>query len=395
MRWVSAISSLPDPRDAVREAVDEAREHLAGATPDLLLAFVSSHFRGAYTEVPGWIAASLPARVFAGCSSLGQIGGGLEREQSPGISLVAAVLPGVDIELAAPSTAVIPDQDAPPEAWRSWWTWPQRDAFAALILADPFSAGLEAALEGLDYAYPGAVAIGGLASGAGTRAGNVMYSQDRITHEGMIGVALSGNIRMRTMVAQGCRPIGEPVTVTCCDDRLLLEVDGQTPVEYLRDLMRRLNTADRDLARSSLFLGAQMNPYQSFPGPGDFLVRNVVGIDDETGAMATAVSMHEGEVVQFHVRDRQSSIEDLDHHLAGAVEGFAGAPVSGALLFSCLGRGTHLFGETGHDSRRFLETFGPVPLGGFFSNGEIGPVGAQTYIHGYTSSFGLFRPLSP
>ena len=392
MQWVSTISSLPDPRDAVIEAAEEAQEQLEGATPDLLLAFVSSHFRGAYYQVPGWIGEVMPARVFAGCSSLGQIGAGQEREQSPGISLVAAVLPDVEIELVTPSTAAIPDQDAPPDAWRSWWSWPQRETFAVLLLADPFSQGLEAALEGLDYAYPGAVAIGGLASGAGMPAGNAMYHQDQISHGGIIGVALAGNVAMKTLVAQGCRPIGEPLTVTCCDNRLLLEVDGQTPVEYLRDLMRRLNSEDRALARSSLFVGVQMNPHQSFPGPGDFLIRNVVGVDDETGVMATAVLMHDGQVVQFHVRDRQSSIEDLDRQLTDATLDIAAAPISGALLFSCLGRGAHLFGETGHDSRRFREIFGPAPLGGFFCSGEIGPVGSQTHIHGYTSSFGLFRP---
>ena len=100
--------------------------------------------------------------------------------------------------------------------------------------------------------------------------------------------------------------------------------------------------------------------------------------------------LRRGQTVQFHLRDAHTSEEDLRHllHQYSPLRDKA----KGALLFSCLGRGQFLYGRPDHDSRLFHGNVGPVPLGGFFCNGEIGPVAGTTYLHGYTSCFGVFRP---
>jgi small ligand-binding sensory domain FIST len=95
-------------------------------------------------------------------------------------------------------------------------------------------------------------------------------------------------------------------------------------------------------------------------------------------------------VVQFHLRDAATSAHDLEAVLARYQEGPPRRP-AGSLLFSCLGRGEHLYGRPDHDTAAFQRRLGPVPLGGFFCNGEIGPVHGSTFLHGYTSAFGLFR----
>jgi small ligand-binding sensory domain FIST len=144
--------------------------------------------------------------------------------------------------------------------------------------------------------------------------------------------------------------------------------------------------------RTSLFLGIEMRSAQHEYRQGDFLIRNLVGVDPESGALAVGASLDAGQVVQFHLRDAQTSAADLDGHLARYASGRDTRCLpEGALLFSCLGRGANLYGETDHDSRAFRDHLGEIPLGGFFCNGEIGPVQGQTFLHGYTSVFAVFR----
>jgi small ligand-binding sensory domain FIST len=215
-----------------------------------------------------------------------------------------------------------------------------------------------------------------------------------VHRDGLVGVALQGDVRVDSVVAQGCRPIGHPMFVTRVrDHHVLVEVDGRPPLEAIRALFERADARDRALLQSALFLGIEMRPDLSEYARGDFLIRNVTAADPNTGAISVAAPLREGLVVQFHVRDAQTSAEDLDERLARyhAERGGLGAP-QGALLFSCLGRGAWLYGVPDHDSDAFRRHLGPVPLGGFFCNGEIGPVEKRSFVHGYTSAFGLFRP---
>ena len=205
---------------------------------------------------------------------------------------------------------------------------------------------------------------------------------------GLVGVALAGNIEVETIVAQGCRPIGEPMFITKCQGNLLWELDGVSAVKVLEDLYESLDPGDQELARHSLFLGIVMSEQQQEYRQGDFLIRNVVGMDADRGVLAVGAALHESSVVQFHLRDAKTSAADLEQLLARQ-EGLA--QPQGALLFSCLGRGVYLYGRPDHDTDAFRRHMGDVPLGGFFCNGEIGPVHGTTFLHGYTSSFGLFR----
>ncbi|MEC7640637.1 MAG: FIST C-terminal domain-containing protein, partial [Nitrospinota bacterium] len=235
--------------------------------------------------------------------------------------------------------------------------------------------------------------VGGLASGANSGGGNVLYLNDKIYNGGLVGLALSGNIEVDTIVAQGCRPIGEVLKITKCQDTMLMEVNGKPTMEVLEELLENANDRDRQLIRTALFLGIEMDPLGDDPKQGDFLIRNLIGADRESGAISIGAALREGQLVQFHLRDKVMSAEDLNLLLSKYSETVQGA--KGALLFSCLGRGEHLYGKPNHDSKLFMDKLGNVPLGGFFCNGEIGPVGNSTYLHGYTSSFGIFRSVDP
>jgi small ligand-binding sensory domain FIST len=177
--------------------------------------------------------------------------------------------------------------------------------------------------------------------------------------------------------------------VTRADQNVLYALDGQPALVVLQELLAAADARDRRLFANSLFLGVVMKEQQEYR-QGDFLIRNLLGIDGKSGAIAVGAALHTGMVVQFHLRDAATSAQDLEAVLARHHEGRP-RPAAGSLLFSCLGRGVQLYGEPDHDSAAFQRHLGPVPLGGFFCNGEIGPVHGSTFLHGYTSSFGLFR----
>ncbi len=392
MKWVSALSRDSHCYAAVSAASAETLNALDGEAADLVFAFVSPHFRSNYQDISGWVKEFYPHAEFCGCTAIGVIGGGVECEQAPAISLSAASLPGVDLNVFYTDTTDHPDEDASPSAWTHWLGLREDKAYQFVLFADPFSCPAETVVAGLDYAFPGTPKVGALASGAGKARENALFVNDQMYRDGMAGVALSGNVVVDTVVAQGCRPIGEPLTITCCNGNMILELNGMTPVKYLEQLQMRCDERERDLMTSSLFVGIETSGFSGGDENEPFLVRNLLGLDYESGAMAIGVGTVEGQVIQFHLRDRESSSADLELQLIAHGERFTGRHASGALLFSCLGRGEYLYGETGHDSRLCREILGDIPLGGFFGNGEIGPVGGTTHVHGYTSALALFRP---
>jgi small ligand-binding sensory domain FIST len=395
MRWASAVSDAASLEEAIASVAENVRAGLAGESADLAVVFVSRHFAPRYAEVPALLRSALPCEILYGCSAGGVIGGGHEVEQRPGIALTAARLPGVSLQPFQLDSESLPDADARPGAWHARLGVAPVPVPQFLLLADPFTFPAERLLEGLDYAYPKSTKVGGLASGASAPGGNALYLGGVVQRAGAIGVALSGNVRVDTVVAQGCRPIGAPLRITRCEGNVLHELDGKPPLQVLQELYERLAEEDRGLMQQALFLGLLTDELDGEPRPGQFLIRNLMGIDPERGALAVGEELRNGQVAQFHLRDARTSAEDLKAVLGDYVAGDSGGGVRGALLFSCLGRGVHLYGKADHDTEIFRRLVGEVPLGGFFCNGEIGPVGSSTHLHGYTSSFGLFRPAAP
>ncbi|MGH7898371.1 MAG: FIST signal transduction protein [Candidatus Binatia bacterium] len=385
MRWSSAVSREAELDEAIDEVVEQVRGELGDDPPDLAAVFVSAHHAACYAGVARRLMAGLAPRVVIGCSAGGVIGGAREVEEAPGVSLTAARLPDVDLEPFHVANAAETS------------AWDQRGSLAAseqpqfLLLADPFSFDTEAFLRSLDRTFPESGKIGGLASGGRRPGENVLYLGADVHREGLVGVAMSGNLELDTIVAQGCRPLGDPMFVTRSQGNVIYALDGKSPVEVLQELYGRLDERDRELCRHSLFLGIVMKESAGVYRQGDFLIRNLVGIDPDAGTLAIGALIADGTIVQFHLRDAKTSAEDLEE-LLSRVDPAAEPRPQGSLLFSCLGRGKHLYGRPDHDTDAFRRHLGDVPLGGFFCNGEIGPVQGKTFLHGYTSSFGLFRP---
>jgi small ligand-binding sensory domain FIST len=392
MRWLSSISDLPQTELAVSNAVASLDERLAGAAPDLLLVFVSEDHRLAYTAIGEQIRKKWPKSLLAGCSAYSVIGAGQEIEGRPGLSLTAAILPDVTLRAfhLPPEETSLPIGGS--QHWRDRLDISEAERLSFILLADPYTCDTETVLRGLDASFPRSATIGGLASGGDQPGQNALYLGETVHRSGLVGVALSGRIEVDTIIAQGCRPVGTPLFVTGCRENVIYELDGRPPLEIINELYEHVSSEDQELFRGSLFLGLEMREGQGEYYQGDFLIRNLIGVDEETGALAVAAGLRQAQVVQFHLRDARTSAADLEAHLA-RYESAATPPRSpeGALLFSCLGRGANLYGRCGHESEVFCRHLGNIPLAGFFCNGEIGPVQEQTFLHGYTSAFGLFR----
>jgi len=389
MQWASAAADDAELEQALARAAAGVRAQLGACPAELIVAFVSPHHAAGAARVPELIARALGDGVLLGCSAGGVIGGGREIEQRPGVALSAAFLPGVSVQPLRLAAQALPDAGADAAAWRaSLGVTADQPQF--VLLPDPFSCDVEALIRGLDRAYPGATIIGGLASGGRQPGDNALWLGDGVHRDGLVGVALSGNVVVDTVVAQGCRPIGDPMFVTACERNVIRQLDGTAALEVLQELHERLDARDRQLARHSLFLGVVMKEDRVEYRQGDFLIRNLVGIDPQSGALAIGALVDPTAVVQFHLRDAETSAQDLDAMLTRYRQRDL-PPPRGALLFSCLGRGQFLYGHADHDTDAFRRQIGDLPLGGFFCNGEIGPVHGQTFLHGYTSAFALFR----
>ncbi len=392
MRWASAISRNTSFDEAVRECASAVRETLGDGHVSVVFAFVSPHFAAYYPRLHEAIDQHLGPEVLLGCSGGGVIGGSQEIEGSPALSLTAARLPNVTLT-PFHLRGALPDLDGPPDAWESFVGVDPTTEPEFVLLADPFSVPVRALLAGLDYAYPAASKVGGLASGGTSPGTNVLFLDEQVHTSGTVGLALSGDVVMDTVVAQGCRPLGDLLTVTRCEGSMLLELDGRPAFEALRDLFSTLDERDRRLAGSALFVGILLDDLVEQPEVGDFLIRNLTGIDPKSGAIAVGDNLQPGMRLRFHVRDAETSTEDLHNVLSTYTQTLPNpASISGALLFSCLGRGAGLYGEPDHDTGILREHLGDISTAGFFCNGEIGPVSNSTFLHGYTSSIALFRP---
>ena len=395
MRWSSGLGRNLDLVRGLEEAASAAVEGLGGAAPDLAVVFISPTLAGDDGHLAAALKSHLGDCTWFGCTAAGVIGGGHEVEQEPSVSVTVATLPDVRVHPFHLEEHQIPPPLAGDEAWHALFGVSPDEDPQFLLIGDPFSFNVERLLGGMDRVYPQSGKAGGLASGSEEPGQSTLYACGRRFPSGICGVALTGNVHMDTLVSQGCRPIGEPMFVTSAERNMLRGLDGNLAIEALKSLYERVEARDQDLMQHSLFLGIAVSGEASGYGHGDFLIRNVLGADQGSGSIAIGALLETNSIVQFHVRDAEASAEDLEQLLRKiSGETPVGSP-AGSLLFSCLGRGKHLYGEPDHDSNALRRHLGPIPLGGFFCNGEIGPIHGSTFLHGYTSAFALFRAKSP
>jgi small ligand-binding sensory domain FIST len=377
IRTASGLSTAFDAAVAAKEASAIAREGIGGAQPDLAVVFVSSAFAPDAAEISAAVRETLAPGALIGATAEAIIAGARELEEEPGVSVWAALLPDAVIQTFTVEL-VHADEGA------TFAGLPDADGdTGVLLLADPFSFPVDALLRLLNEERPDLTVIGGMASGGVSPGSSRLWWDAEVRSSGAVGVVLRGGVKVRALVSQGCRPIGHPATVTRSERNIIQELAGKPPVELIRDIYLTASVEEQEMMRSGLHVGRVVDEYKSEFVRGDFLIRGVMGADEDTGSVAIGDLVEVGETVQFHVRDAESAHEDL-RHMLDSVD-----PPAGALLFTCNGRGSRLFSAPDHDAALTSATLG-VPLGGMFCAGEIGPVGGKNFLHGFTASLALF-----
>ncbi|MBV8887575.1 MAG: hypothetical protein JO235_26750, partial [Chroococcidiopsidaceae cyanobacterium CP_BM_RX_35] len=289
MRWTNALSIRPSLESAIADVVERASDSL-GSPADLGLVFISSAFTSEYSRLLPLLQEQLSVPALIGCSGGGIIGMNSqgqtqELEDLPAISLSLAHLPNVDVQAFHITPGTLPDLDSPPDAWVELTNISPLKTPQFILLSDPFTNGVNDLLQGLDFAYPQSVKVGGQASGSSSIPGRIgLFCNDQMYREGTVGVALSGNIVLETIVAQGCRPIGKPYRISKGERNILLELENLPPLVVLQNLIEGLSEQDRQLAQRSLFVGIARDEFKQELEQGDFLIRTLLGVDPQAGA---------------------------------------------------------------------------------------------------------------
>ncbi len=380
MPFASALSEHPVPSLATGEVVGAVLEAI-GERPDFVFLSVTRPHAGALDDIVTTVTSVLHPMVMIGCAAESVVGTGHEIEETPAVSLWAGrVGPLIPVTLKASRSA--------DDIWQ-FSGWPDNitiEPTALILVADPFTFPVDQFLSWLGDRHPGLPVVGGNASAALGPGGSRLIAGARTIKEGAVGVLIGSGVEIEAVVSQGCRPYGQPLTVTKSDRNIMYEVAGTPAIESMVDQMKRgLSAAEiAGLENNGLHIGRLIDEHLDQPGPGDYLVRTVIGVDRSTGAMAVDDRVPLGSTICFHLRDAESADRDLRSLLEGR-------RADGALLFTCNGRGTRLFDEPHHDAAVLAGQIGAVPVGGFFAAGEAGPVGGRNFVHSFTASIALFR----
>jgi small ligand-binding sensory domain FIST len=383
VRIGSGLSIGPDPRAAAAEAGTQARAALDTAHADVACVFCTGAHLAAPEATLEGVHEALAPPLLVGCGAGGVLAGSREIERGTAVAVWAARLGEGSAEPfhaealetpEGPAVAGLPDLER---------------ASGALLFPDPYSFPTDAALGALARMAPGVPVLGGLSSARTADGEAALFLGDRVLGSGAVGVRLDG-VELLPCVSQGAAPLGPELTVTAAEGNLIHELAGRPALEKLRDAIEALGDAERALVAGGLLLGIVIDGGKPEYRQGDFLVRGLIGADPDAGTIAVGATVEPGTVVRLHARDAGSADRDLREALGLRREAMGGAPPAGALVFTCNGRGRGMFGEPDHDAAALADELGGAPAAGFFAAGEIGPVGGDSFLHGFTATVAVF-----
>ncbi len=382
VRIASGLAARDAGVDSFAEAASRAELGLGGAPADLVAVFAATPNLDSVESGLAAVEARLRPRALMGCGAQGVLGDGRELEEG-GVVVWAASLGDGEAEsfhlepISAGDDGIViaglPDLDG---------------ADAVIMLADPYSFPIEPLLAQLGEDFPGLPVIGGLASASHADEGCVLIHDDAVANSGAVGAVLRG-VEVRACVSQGARPIGPEMTITAAEGNVVHELASRPALVRLREAIGELDQQERVLAGNGLLLGLVIDGNRPEYERGDFLVRGLVDVDEETGSVTVGDHVRVGQTARLQVRDGASADEDLRAVLGQQLSELPGPP-AGALVFTCNGRGVGMFGEPDHDATAIEDAFGRVAAAGFFCAGEIGPVGRRNFLHGFTATMAVF-----
>lgn len=383
---VSVLHEGPFSAAACQSAAEQLRTQLPGSAT-VAFAFVSPDYIPHLEEFADIIRVDGHVLELVGCTGNGLTHDGLEYEGGSGFSLLALHTPETEITIHELANTLV-------ESSTGAAFWKQRFPAAGswLLLTNPFGFGVDDWLAEWNAAFPGVPTVGGLASG-GREPETIAVFHNGHVIEGGVLVGLNGALRVASAVSQGCRPIGEPLPVTKAEDNIIFSLGSRPAYQALESAFQSLSETERSHAQGNLFAGIASSEYVEDFRSGDFLIRNIIGADPDSGAVVIGGIPRIGQTVQYQLRDRQAAHADLRRVLRRTAAE-AGHPVA-SLLFCCTGRGSAFFGKPNHDATMLEEVLGPHSSAGFFCNGEVGPVAGRNCVHSYTASCAIFVEAAP
>ena len=355
--------------------------------PDVVLLFASPAYGEAFDQLLRATRERTRAGILVGCSASGFLAGPDEVEDQPGLALMALWLPGATLAPVRFHQEHLDLLDEP-NTWAELHGVNLAGINAWLVFAEPYRVDTHALLQSLQRACPGASIMGGMASGMIAERRSCVFFDGHWYDEGAVALGIGGPYSLRAQVSQGCEPVGETWTITGVDRNVVLGISNRPAVDVLHDTVTALPGNQRQRAQHNLVVGLAVNEYRDAFRRGDFVVRGILGLDPARGAIALGGKPRVGQTLQFHLRDAAAAAADMVAMLERAAPLPGQAPVA-ALLCTCDGRGHALFGVANHDAGLASRALGKVPLVGAFCIGEIGPLGGQTVLHGFTATLGL------
>jgi small ligand-binding sensory domain FIST len=368
---------------------EELRLKLRKPPVSLGLVFLSPQFFPRAGQLLELLRVHAQVPLLLGCSGQNLIAGEQEIEHGAGLVLGLYSLPGAKLQAFRFTQEQLEEANGP-AYWHAESGVGPDQTNGWLVFADPFHLDCEGWLGSWNEAYAPSPIVGGLASGDHETRTAQVYLNGDVFEEGGVAVSVGGRAALASVISQGCTPIGETWTITRTEQNLIYEIANRPAYEVLAHTLSNLSAPERQKCARNLFIGLVTNEYQEEFHRGDFLIRNLIGADPKSGALAVAAFPRTGQTIQFQRRDASASTEDIAALLRRARQELAGKTIYGGCLCSCNGRGSNLFGGPNHDARHVQEGLGPMGLAGFFCNGELGPVGEKSFLHGYTASLALF-----
>jgi small ligand-binding sensory domain FIST len=373
----------------LREWAEKLRAQLGEKPVSLGLVFMSPKFfpnAQATLEILR-VHARIP--LLAGCSSTALVAGSQEIEDATGIVLALYSLPGAELKgFRFTQEQVEAANDA--AYWQVESGVEKKHSNGWLAFIDPFHLDAESWIHSWNESFAPLPVFGGLASGIFSDQTTQVYLNGEVFEDGGVAISVGGAVTLAGVISQGCTPIGETWTLTRVEQNLIHQIANRPAYAVLADTVQKLSPADQQKARGNLFIGLVVNEYLEDFHRGDFLVRNLIGGDPNSGVLAVAALPRMGQTMQFHRRDAAAATEDMGELLERTKKKIGRATIYGGCLCCCNGRGKNLFGAPNHDAELVQNEFGPLGLAGFYGNGEIGPVGEKNYLHGFTASLALF-----
>jgi len=378
----------------LQQWAEDLRTNLHAPQISLGLVFMTPRFFPHAKQVLEILRVHARIPLLAGCSSTSLIAGGEEFEEDVGLVLALYHLPGTELRGFHFSQRQV-EEASDPSYWPTEMGIAPGQTHGWLAFADPFHLDAESWMRTWNETYAPRPVLGGLASGDMREQRTQVYLNGDVFEEGGVAISVGGGVKLVSVISQGCTPIGDTWTLTRVEQNLIHQIGNRPAYEVLVETVNNLSPAEQKKARGNLFIGLVVNEYLEEFHRGDFLVRNLLGGDPNSGVLAVGALPRAGQTMQFQRRDAEAAMEDMQALLSRTKHQLAGAMIYGGCLCSCNGRGRHLFGTPNHDAKTVQQELGPLGLAGFFCNGEIGPVGRKNFLHGYTASLALFVKRSP